>query len=236
MGIAITSMINTILVPQGAEYQAVCRGLKRIKSLKPQVVAIPMGMQPLQRFLERNCQTLNQQNKLNQGVLMMGLCGSLNQRYGVGDIVLYQDCVYQEKGKNCHSNLTKDIYNQLGDKVYFVKGLTSDRLTSLAAEKQNLHLQSTADVVDMEGFTFLEFFQQLGLSTAILRVISDDAFHDIPDLKTAISADGSLQPLPLALTFIRQPLAATRLIIGSLQALKVLETVAYCLVSSSSQR
>jgi hypothetical protein len=229
-------MINTILVPQGAEYQAVCRGLSRVQGFKPDVVAVPMGMKPMSQFLKKNCQHLNQPNKPNQGVLMMGLCGSLNQRYGVGDIVIYQDCVYQEKTQNCYSNLTKDIYNQLGDKVYFVKGLTSDRLISLAVEKQNLHLQYTADVVDMEGFTFLEFFEQPGLSTAVLRVISDDAFRDIPDLRTAISSDGSLQPLLLALRFIRQPLAATRLIISSLQALKVLETVAYCLGSSLTQR
>jgi hypothetical protein len=182
--------------------------------------------------LEKNCQHLNQ---LNQRVLLMGLCGSLNEHYKVGDIVLYRDCMYQRNLQTCDRTLITEIYNQLGDTVSFVQGLTSDRVISLAAEKQNLHLQSGADVVDMEGFTFLEFFQPLGISTAILRVVSDDTLYDIPDLTTAISADGSLQPLPLALTFIRKPLAATRLIRSSLQALKILETVAYCLASSSTR-
>ncbi|MBC5794698.1 phosphorylase [Sphaerospermopsis sp. LEGE 00249] len=225
-------MINTILVPQGAENQAVCRGLSRVKGLQPQVIAIPLGMKSLYQFLEKNCQHLNQ---LNQRVLLMGLCGSLNEHYKVGDIVLYRDCMYQRNLQKCDRTLITEIYNQLGDTVAFVQGLTSDRVISLAAEKQNLHLQSGADVVDMEGFTFLEFFQPLGISTAILRVVSDDTLYDIPDLTTAISADGSLQPLPLALTFIRKPLAATRLIRSSLQALKILETVAYCLASSSTR-
>ncbi|QYX34358.1 phosphorylase [Sphaerospermopsis torques-reginae ITEP-024] len=225
-------MINTILVPQGAEHQAVCRGLSRVKGLQPQVIAIPLGMKSLYQFLENNCQHLNQ---LNQRVLLMGLCGSLNEHYKVGDIVLYRDCMYQRNLKKCDRTLITEIHNQLGDKVCFVKGLTSDRVISLTAEKQNLHLQSGADVVDMEGFPFLEFFQPLGLSTAILRVVSDDTLHDIPNLTTAISTDGSLQPLPLALTFIRQPLAATRLIRSSLQALKILETLAYCLASSSTR-
>jgi nucleoside phosphorylase len=163
----------------------------------------------------------------------MGLCGSLNQRYKVGDIVLYRDCIYQGHLQACDRTFTTDIHSQLGDQVSFVRGLTSDRVISLAEEKRNLHEQSGADVVDMEGFTFLEFFQQLGVSTAMLRVVSDDAFHDIPDVTKAINSDGSLQPLPLALTLIRQPLAATRLIRGSLQALKVLTQVASSLSRSN---
>ncbi|MFM2060377.1 MAG: hypothetical protein RLZZ507_47 [Cyanobacteriota bacterium] len=225
-------MIYTILVPQGAEYQAVCRGLSRVRVSQSQVIAVPLGMQPLYQFLEKNCQHLNQ---LNQRVLLMGLCGSLNQRYSVGDIVIYEDCVYQENLRECDGNFTTEIHHQLGDKVSFVKGLTSDRVISLAEEKRNLHQKSGVDVVDMEGFAFLEFFQQLGVSTAMLRVVSDDALHDIPDLTTAINADGSLQPLPLTLALIRQPLAATWLIRGSLQGLKILETVAYCLASPQTR-
>jgi nucleoside phosphorylase len=112
-----------------------------------------------------------------------------------------------------------------------VKGLTSDRVISLAAEKQNLHQKFGVDVVDMEGFALLEFFQNLNVSIAMLRVVSDDAVHDIPDLTTAISTEGKIQPLPLVSTFIRQPLAAARLIRGSLQGLKILERLAYRLVS-----
>jgi hypothetical protein len=48
----------------------------------------------------------------------------------------------------------------------------------------------------------------------MLRVVSDDSKHDIPNLTSAINSDGSLQPLPLAITMIRQPIAATRLIRG----------------------
>ncbi|MBK1986363.1 phosphorylase [Sphaerospermopsis aphanizomenoides BCCUSP55] len=215
-------MINTILVPQGAEYQAVCRGLSRATGIQPQVIAVPIGMQPLHQFLKKNCQHFHQPN---QRVLLMGLCGSLNQRYRVGDIVLYQDCVYHSHRHNCDSNLTTDIYHHIGEQVSLVKGLTSDRIISLAKEKRNFHEQSGADVVDMEGFTALEFFQH-GVSIAMLRVVSDDALHDIPDLTTAINADGSLSALPLTLALLRQPLAATRLIRGSLQGLKVLERVA----------
>jgi hypothetical protein len=219
-------LINTILVPQGAEYKAVCRGVRRFRGYQPQVIAIPIGMQALGEFLDLNCQYLNQR------VLLMGLCGSLNQRYGVGDIVLYGDCVYQGNLQECNYTYIKDIQSQLEDQVYIVKGLTSDRLISLAAEKRSLHEKFAADVVDMEGFTALEFFQPRGVPVAMLRVVSDDSHHDIPDLALAIAPDGSLLPLPLATTLIRLPLAAIRLIRGSLQGLKVLENVTYRLLNT----
>lgn len=219
-------LINTILVPQGAEYQAVCRGVSRFGGFQPQVIAVPLGMQALREFLDLNCQYLDQR------VLLMGLCGSLNQRYGVGDIVLYRDCAYQGNLRECERTYISDIQTQLQDQLYIVKGLTSDRLISLAVEKRSLHEKFAADVVDMEGFTALEFFQPRGVQVAMLRVVSDDSHHDIPDLTLAIAPNGSLLPLPLATALIRQPLAAIRLIRGSLQGLKVLENVAYRLLNT----
>jgi hypothetical protein len=59
----------------------------------------------------------------------------------------------------------------------------------------------------------------------MLRVISDNCHHNIPDLSSALSSDGSLQTLPLAIGLLRQPLAATRLILGALRGLKVLQDV-----------
>ncbi|HLO87232.1 MAG TPA: phosphorylase [Nostocaceae cyanobacterium] len=211
--------IDTIFVPQGAEYQAVCRGLSRVNGTKPTVKAVPVGVQPLQKYL----QNLPQQPE--KGVLLMGLCGSLNQHLAVGDVVLYQGCVYEGNFQPCCSELTTQIYSYISHNANFVKGLTSDRLISSASEKLRLGETSPADVVDMEGFAVLQFYQQIGIPVSIVRVVSDDCNHDIPDISAAISPDGSLKPLPLALGFLRQPLAATRLIRGSLQGLKVLQNL-----------
>jgi hypothetical protein len=215
-------MSTLILVPQGAEYQAVCRGLSRVPSSQAKVLAIPMGIEPVRKYLQQF--THGQANRM----LMMGLCGSLSQKYQIGDIVLYQNCLYQGNLQEGNNSFTADIHNQLGDRVSLVKGLTSDRLLYKATQKRQLYEQSGADVVDMEGYAFLEFFQQPvspQVQIAILRVVSDDAHHDIPNITSAIGADGSLQPLPLAWEFIRQPLAATRLITGSLKGLKTLTAV-----------
>ncbi|MEI6444711.1 MAG: phosphorylase [Nostocales cyanobacterium ELA583] len=227
-------MSTLILAPRGAEYQAVCRGLGRVTSSPPHVLAIPMGIEPVRQYLQQL--TDYQENR----ILMMGLCGSLNKNYQVGDIVLYQNCFYQGNLQECDNSFTADIHNQLGDHVSLVKGLTSDacggrsqRIICTTTEKYQLHQKSAADVVDMEGYAFLEFFQQLPkLQVAILRVVSDDAHHDIPNITSAISADGLLQPLPLAWALIRQPLAATRLITGSLKGLKALTAVTQLLFTA----
>ncbi|MEH2379440.1 MAG: phosphorylase [Nostoc sp.] len=230
--------INTILVPQGAEYKAVCRAFRGVTGSIPTVVAIPVGMKPLRKYLQQG-QFLAAKSR----VLIMGICGSLSDRHTVGDIVLYQDCVYQGKQQECDRTFTAKLYSALSTphsplptphSPLLVKSLTSDRLIWSAAEKRRLGETLAADVVDMEGFTALEFFNASGVDVAILRVVSDDCQHNIPDLTPAINSDGSLKPLPLAIAMLRQPLAATRLIRGSLTALKVLEQVTNRLFSGYS--
>jgi Phosphorylase superfamily len=242
-------MINSILVPQGAEYQAVCRGLSQVPDSKPNILSIPVGIKPLTQYLKQwqqepsfpikipqpmRVQSENEnilpQTLSQPRVLVMGLCGSLSQRYAVGDIVLYQHCTYQGQVQECDRLFTTQLYSRLHQQVSLVKGLTSDRLIWSAAEKRHLGELFDTDVVDMESFAALEFFQQMGIAATVMRVVSDDCQHNIPNLTSAISADGSLQTLPLAWRLIRQPLAATRLIRGSLQALKVLEKLTQSLI------
>lgn len=219
---------NTILVPQGAEYKAVCRGLRGVTGSIPTVVAIPVGMKPLLKYLQQG-RFLAPESR----VLIMGICGSLSDRYTVGDIVLYQDCVYQGKRLECDRTFTTQLHSCLSQKASLVKSITRDRVIWSAVEKRHLGETLAADVVDMEGFTALEFFTPSGVAVAMLRVVSDNCQHNIPDLTPAINSDGSLNPFPLAMGMLRQPLAATRLIRGSLTALKVLEQVTNRLFSSN---
>ncbi|WP_375477967.1 phosphorylase [uncultured Nostoc sp.] len=223
--------INTILVPQGAEYKAVCRGLSSVAASIPTVVAIPVGMKPLLKHLQQG-EFLTPKSR----VLIMGICGSLSDRYTVGDIVLYQNCIYQAKQQECDRTFTAQLHSYISEKVSLVKSLTSDRVIWSALEKRRLGETLAADVVDMEGFTALEFFNAAGVSVAMLRVVSDDCQHNIPDLTPAINSDGSLNPFILAIAMLRQPFAATRLIRGSLIALKVLEQVTNLLFSGSSNK
>ncbi|MCD8487594.1 MAG: phosphorylase [Desertifilum sp.] len=208
-----------LLVPQGAEYQAVCRGLKQHPGTVPFVLPIPVGVNAVRRYL----QTWKQ---LPKQVCVLGLCGSLNPEYQVGEIVLYQKCLYvrgELRKQECHPALTTRLQAQLNSKAKLGTALTCDRILHLAADKRNLGETYSADIVDMEGFAVLDILSPLGVEVAMLRVVSDDCNGDLPNLAGTLSEEGALLPLPLAMRMIRQPLAASRLIRGSLKALQVLQ-------------
>lgn len=230
-------LIQAILVPQGPEYKSVCKGLSRVSVPTPPVLPIPVGQVPLTRHLERLQQAGHFLNHPQPRVLLMGLCGSLMPRYDLGDIVLYQGCIYGSnaatlKKRPCDPELTATLYHRLKERAILVKALTSDRLIYSAAEKRYLGQLYDADVVDMEGFATLEVLSRAGVAVAMVRVVSDDCHHNLPDLSSAlISPDGSLQSLPLAVGLIRQPIAAARLIRGALRGLQILQNVTIFLFS-----
>lgn len=203
-------MISVILVPQGAEYQAVYRGIQS-QINPPKVIPIPVGAAAI-RELDRVSDS--------SGVLVMGLCGSLSPQFGIGRIALYQACVnFSGQVKECDRALTDRLQNQF--QVSPVLGLTSDRVICSADEKRNLGKSYGAAVVDMEGFAILE-----QRSVAMLRVVSDDLSGDLPDLSTVIDANGKIQALPMMSAMIKRPIAAGRLIRGSLSGLRKLRQLA----------
>ncbi|HEY9830080.1 MAG TPA: phosphorylase [Stenomitos sp.] len=219
-----------ILVPQGAEYQAVCRGLSRVKVAKPLVLPIPVGSKPVTAYLKRWQESEAFVSKKPTSILVMGLGGSLSSQLVVGDIVLYHACVCQSSEtalvwRSFDGELTQLLQDKLKSRVALVKGFTSDRIIYCADEKRHLGQLYDTQVVDMEGFAALQVLSQAGVAVAMLRVISDDSRHNLPNLTSALNPEGDLQPLPLAIAMIRQPIAATRLIRGAMQGLRVLQNV-----------
>lgn len=222
-----------ILVPQGAEYQAVAAGLKQTGAPTPPVWAVPAGPAPLSRFLKTDdrIQELRQQPQAR--VLLLGLGGALTDDYRVGDGVLFRECLSPGTAPQpCDPIGIADLQQHLGAQVRQVCGLTHDRVITKAQEKRELAATWEAQVVDMEGMAALTILKDLGIGVTILRVVSDDVHHDLPDLSAAFDADGNLQPLPLALAFLKQPMGAVRLIRGSLKGLAKLRQIAACLFAA----
>ena len=216
----LSSLVDIIVVPQGAEYQAVCRGLPKHSLDSVQIITIPMGTKNLPQVLT----SYSQQLSLAQNVLIMGLCGSLSQLYNVGDVILVKSC---QDLLNSQISLDLDLTIKLQNilSVDLVAGLTSDRIITQAQEKQKLAQQYSVSVVEMEGYAYVRELQQRGISVAMLRVVSDGLRGDIPDLSNAIDHQGNIKGIPMAIAFIKQPLAAIRLIRGSLMGLKALEQI-----------
>jgi adenosylhomocysteine nucleosidase len=72
--------------------------------------------------------------------------------------------------------------------------LTSDKIASTAAEKEALHAQSTARIVEMESAHILSAAQQAHVPAVVIRAISDAADEDLPlDFARVLDSRGNLQ-------------------------------------------
>lgn len=199
-----------VLVPRGAEYQAVRRGIDRRQrvartcadEIPIRAIAIPAGP-AVKTWLTEEFQV--ERSETTQ-FLVLGLCGGLSDRTRLGTVVLYDQ-----------PNLAQRL------QVQSVQGITIDRVLCLASEKNQLARESKADVVDMESRWIVEHIQSIGGVVNIIRVVSDDATGNLPDLSVAFDTSGDLRPLALAIAFIKNPIAAVRLIRGALIALRQLE-------------
>ena len=231
---SMNNSLDRILVVQGAEYRAVQQGIRQTniatKSLNiPKIIPIPIGEKDTEKIW-KDKQFID--NSPPQKVLIIGLCGSLSPQHSVGDLVLYQACINNNLSLATDEALTATIKQKLNSNIPLVTALTCDRVINSTTEKQQLAQTHPATVVDMEGFAYLETLQSQGVSVAILRVVSDDIHYDLPDLNHAINQNGELQTIPLTISMLRQPLAAIRLIKGSLQGLQVLKQVTEKLFTS----
>lgn len=221
-----------VVVPQGAEHQAVLKGLRRVSQQRldftpPSVISVPIGVEPVRKKLL----ALHQEHHIStqDTLLLMGLGGSLVPELKVGAIAFLDVClpdwIDSPTAIESDRSLIKWIDHQLQPSLLHVKGATSQRLVSSAHEKAQLHQRLNAAIVDMEGYGLLDFCQHHNIRGGVLRIVSDDCSHDVPDINTAINAEGTLETWPMIMAFLQQPIAAVRLIRGALTSLGILETV-----------
>lgn len=208
----------TVLVCEGAEHQALSRGLKHT-SLSTKIITLPMGISSVHRFFQEKL--IDKQDNV---ALLIGLGGSLSPQYQVGDVVVYQSCSYLDKKAKlqtqfCHPQLSVRLARQL--KIPLVKGVTANQLVNSPALKLTLQQNSGGQVVDMETFGVMSYFPSL----AVIRIISDSYSDELPNLNSAIDSEGKLNNFKMAIAFLQQPLAAIRLIRNSLIGLQKLEQV-----------
>jgi nucleoside phosphorylase len=227
------SFIDVVFVPQGPELKAVQRGLSRAGA-QVKLIAVSMGPQAIQGSLEQWLQDDFQSFDSPPAVLLMGLCGSLSPDLSVGDWVLYQSCTDVSSAEfvpplACDAAVLLTLQERLQNSVATVTSAMSDQMIHRAADKLALAHRCQAAVVDMEGYAFLKTLESVGVPAGMLRVVSDDSVHDLPDLSAAMTATGTLDPLKLGLSMATQPISALRLIQGSLKGLKQLELAAICL-------
>jgi hypothetical protein len=177
----------------------------------------------------------HREKQIDTPILVMGLCGSLNPIYTIGDIVIYKTVMASAEDSTNHwkysSSLLEELTARLADQlpVSPVAAWASQQFINAAEAKKRLGATYGVDVVDMESKAILASFPTDQIAT--LRVVSDDCEHDLPDLSTAINPDGKLLPLPLIGAMLHHPIGMSRLIRGSLLGLRKLQLLTEALFS-----
>jgi hypothetical protein len=210
--------IQAILVPQGQEYQAVCRAAK---DLDLAIIPIPIGNPNFKQQLAKCLVEHPKYNTFKQ-VILLGLCGSLSTQHQVGDWLIYQSCKSETANQSLTPDLTDSINLSLGDLAKLVDGLECDRLICEVKTKLDLAKIHHTTAVDMESYQVCEIMTQRQIKSGIVRVVSDGLDFNLPNLDSA-NIDGKLIPHRLAIAMIRQPFRSIQLIKNALLGLQSLE-------------
>lgn len=236
----MVNLPNQIFVPQGAEFKAVQRGLQSQGTVAITAIPIPMGPDAAQTFFQKWYAAQDHRTHSSAAIAIMGLCGSLSPTLNIGDTVVYQSCIDAQQQLDvpawqCDRQLLMSLQQHLKTAVIPVTAVTTDHMVHRVAEKRTLAQQYNAQVVDMEGAAIFTALKDTNIQIATIRVVSDDLTHELPDLSSAITTVGQLNPIPLAQALLKEPRKGWNLVRGSMQGLKTLEAIAAALATRISK-
>lgn len=211
---------RAVLPGPSAAVQVVCTGVgpaNAARAAQRALTALPPGSRPL--------------------VAVFGIGGALAPSLTVGDVVLgvHTRSVDGSRLPGCPAMLARaaDRLTAAGFVVHQGDHLTTPHVVCRAAEKRRLHAQTTALVVDMESHAIAQATQPYALPLLLLRVISDDAHRDLPNLNAGFDPQYALRPLGMAVALLSNPLAAARFLGHLREALMKLRQAAdVCLTDS----
>ncbi len=205
----------TILVPRGAEEQAVRRSARGAT-----VIAMAAGA---------GSSTLPAEVDGAGFVVVAGLCGSLTAAR-VGDVVVYTRIVSAEGTEELDQEHVVRALALISPSRPVVACMT-DHVVTKASERAALAAHFTADVVDMEALYVARALRARGIAFAMVRVVSDDPSADLPPIESALDPSGAIRPLALATAFARAPVAAFRFVRDVQASLRVLGSVGAALAA-----
>jgi len=151
--------------------------------------------------------------------LITGVCGLLTQRVHPGEALLYNGVrTATDPTSETDLRLTTTVGSLLPRAKSGVRALSWSSVVTSAQEKGQLAGRYDADAVDMESYAALSVLRRAGIATAVLRVGSDGAGDDLPEVNEAL-VDGVLDGRRLAWQMLRSPRAATNMAWHGLHAI-----------------
>ncbi len=209
---------DAVIVPRGAEAQAVVGGWP---AARPKLSTVAAGSAAGETVAGMSGTT----------ALVLGLCGAVDPKLRVGDVVVYARIRNGPDVITLDPRLAADCVAGLDSVLVDAAAVTA--VVGAVAAKRALWVETGVAVVDMEAAPLARALHGRGVRVAMVRVVSDDAGAELPDLARVFDGAGRLRPLPLALTFARTPLRSARFIAGAIAALRALHAVARRLALSA---
>jgi nucleoside phosphorylase len=157
--------------------------------------------------------------------VIIGLCGGLTASLPEGRIVAYTACRSLEDTKpllRCSDTIVDSVTEVLkssGVVCDRVVGITSSRFATTPDQRAIL-AQRGAAVVDMESYLVLETAAAAGVSSLVLRVVSDSFHRKLPDFNRALNAEGGLDGWKALKVAMSSPIRTARLIAANQRAMK----------------
>lgn len=207
-----------ILVPHGAEHRAVRRALAG-SAAAASVLPVPAGAASVGALA----------HAAGTSFVIVGLCGALDPALRVGDVVVCESASCDGRTFAFEPAFSAHVAGLVGGRVG--RALTVDRVVTSTGERAELFREHGAQVVEMEGFHLGRRLAEQGCAAAMVRVVSDDASRELPEIGAAIGQDGRVRPLALVRAFAASPGAAVRFIADVRRALAVLEATTARLIS-----
>ncbi len=131
---------------------------------------------------------------IEQGAMRLmsfGVAGALDTKLPVGALLIGRKVISKDGAWNCDAVWADELLKRLpqaeGGDVW-----GSEFLVPTAAEKIGLYDKTGCAIVDMESQCAAEVAAEAGVPLAVVRVVCDEANHNVPPLvMAAINPDGS---------------------------------------------
>jgi hopanoid-associated phosphorylase len=170
-------------------------GLEREARVVRQRARVAIGQQGLDAELAKG----------SSGILSFGLCGGLDPRLNVGDIVIGTGVVDGTDRYATGEAWREQLVAVLPGAVH-AEFAASDRIVGSADEKAALREHTGAGAVDMESHLVGRAAAKAGTPFAIVRVVSDSAHGDLPHAaKAGFKPDGRVDIAKVLAALWRQP-------------------------------
>lgn len=166
-------------------------------------------------------------------VIITGLAGGLSQECQQGDLVIYKNCYFLPSDNasldspiNCDQKLTSLIINTLQSNsltIHQGDGITLPWVVCKADQKKSLAKNYKTIAVDMESYQILSAAKEKALSATVLRVISDDASGDLPNVNLAMNEMAEVNNLKMLVELAKHPILAARFLLNLKKSISVLK-------------